>query len=81
MTHEFPQTDAHGRSRTAYAVYCRGTDVGIGITEQHGLVYLTDSEYDRQMMAADYGWRCPLCNSDASWSDDNFEQVEEASHD
>lgn len=70
---EFPKTDAHGRARTPYAVDCRGPwDLPGGGC---GLVYLTEAEYERQMMAPDKTWRCPLCRYEADWNDDNYEEA------
>ena len=73
---QYPARDAHGRERTAYAVNCLGPwDMpGHGC----GLVYLTEAEYNRQMDAPDSTWRCPLCRYDASWLDENCEQMMEA---
>lgn len=73
---DYPATDAHGRPRTPYAVNCLGPyDIE---NAGHGLVYLTDEEYERQLLASGRGWRCPICRYDAEWSDDNFEQMTEA---
>lgn len=73
---QYPSIDEHGRERTPYAVHCPGADVGVGVTQADGLVYLTNDEYAQQMRAADYRWRCPLCGSDASWDDGNYEQAQ-----
>lgn len=64
MEEEFPKRDKHGRDRTFAAVIC----------EEHGLVYLTREEYDKQMNNPDRLWECPIgCESVAFWSDGNFE--------
>ena len=74
-TIQYPIMDAWGRSRTPYAVRCLGPyDIA---NADHGLVYLTEDEYARQMCAPGKGWRCPICRYDAVWDDDNFEQMVE----
>ena len=52
---------------TPYAVNCK----------EHGLVYLTEAEYDRQMMLPDSLWQCPRagCSHFATWDDENYEQA------
>ena len=77
MLGKYPAKDAWGRPRTAFAVCCGGAfDVpGSG----HGLVYLTDEEYDRQMSSPDSLWKCPFCRYEAQWDDDNYEQMTEES--
>lgn len=47
---------------TPYAVHCR----------LHGLVYLSQAEYDRQMDDPNSLWKCP-CGRLAEWDDDNYE--------
>lgn len=70
---EFPEVDNRGRSRTPYAVVCEGPwDLpGYG----HGIVYLTEQEYSRQLSAASARWKCPLCRYEAVWSDDNYDEM------
>jgi hypothetical protein len=42
------------------------------ICPEHGKVYLTKENYNRQMRASDSTWRCPAgCH--AEWDDDNYE--------
>ena len=70
---KFPDEDAHGRPRTSFAVHCEGPwDLPGG---GHGLVYLTQEEYDRQMSAPSKTWRCPICRYEAQWDDDNYEEL------
>lgn len=38
-----------------------------------GPIYLTEAEYDRQMMAPDALWKCPRCHAGATWDDLNYE--------
>lgn len=72
-TTDHPDKDAWGRKRTPYAVNCLGPfDIE---NAGHGLVYLTDEEYELQLLASGRGWRCPICNYDAEWDDSNFEQM------
>lgn len=52
---------------TPYMVRCR----------THGDVYLTVHEYDRQMIAADGQWVCPVCLDLATWDDANYETAME----
>jgi len=52
-----------GRPRTPYAITC----------EEHGFVYLTKQEYDRQLSRPDDLWRCPVCRLTAFWSDENYD--------
>jgi hypothetical protein len=60
---------------TPYAIICSG-DPDIG-HNGCGKVYLTDAEYDRQMMAADQTWRCPVCQFGlAQFDDENFESFD-----
>lgn len=75
-TTDYPDKDAWDRPRTPYAVNCLGPfDIE---NAGHGLVYLTEDEYMRQISAPDKTWRCPICRYDAEWDDDNFEQMTEA---
>jgi hypothetical protein len=39
---------------------------------EHGLVYLSQAEYNHQMNRPDALWRCP-CGATATWDDDNYE--------
>lgn len=48
---------------TPWAVNCR----------QHGLVYLTEAEYIRQMEDSDSLWKCPDCHEPAEWDDATYE--------
>lgn len=67
----YPAVDQWGRKRTPYAVICSD----LWPSMRHGLVYLTEEEYDRQMDAPSKTWRCPICRHEADWDDDNFEQA------
>lgn len=49
---------------TAYAVICN---------KNCGKVFLTEREYNNQMLMPDARWCCPNCNSEAEWDDDNYE--------
>ena len=40
----------------------------------HGAVYLTQHEYNRQMSRPGAVWKCPECNDDCVWDDDNYER-------
>jgi hypothetical protein len=72
----YPKKDQYGRPRTPYAIYCTS-----GPLEGYsgcGLVYLTDNEYNQQMMRPNATWRCPICGMyPARWDDDNYEQFGE----
>ncbi len=41
----------------------------------HGLVKITEAEYDRQMERADDLWRCPICREPACWNQTFFEAI------
>lgn len=51
---------------TAWAVICG----------EHGQVFLTREEYDRQMDSPSALWACPECGEVAQWDDDNFDAWE-----
>jgi hypothetical protein len=53
---------------TPWAVLCQA----------HGQVFLTEAEYDRQLMRPDSVWECPRagCSHFARWDDDNYEAAE-----
>jgi hypothetical protein len=70
---KFPATDENSRARTPYAIHCLGI-WDLPEAGNHGLVYLTEEEYDRQMSNPDATWRCPLCRYEADWDDDNYEE-------
>ena len=62
---------------TPYAVYCKGNsilDEEAGKYLSCGLVFLTYTEYVKQMNKPNALWRCPNCGSDAQWDDDNYEE-------
>jgi hypothetical protein len=61
-------TPSEERKPGPYAVSCR----------EHGLVYLTEAEYDAQMDDPDEEWRCPHCGRKSEWSDENFDRWEQA---
>lgn len=73
MRRKYP-AETYGRPRTQYAVDCAGPDYTIA--PGHGIVYLTEKEYEVQMLRPDARWRCPLCYGDAVWDDDNFELIQ-----
>lgn len=58
-----PHVEGVSRVRTPWAVHCK----------QHGLVYLTEEEYSRQLMMPDYTWVCPLDGKVAHFSSTNFD--------
>lgn len=53
------------RSVTQYRVRC--SDCGV--------VYLTDSQYQRQMLRADDVWRCETCGAPAEFDDEWYDQT------
>lgn len=60
---------------TPYAVHCLGIDPTCGAGPcTEGLVFLTLQEYKYQMSHPSNTWRCPRCNGDAEWDDDNYEK-------
>ena len=78
MTPGYP-AETYGRPRTPYAIFCIGLEQQLGCG--HGLVYLTDAEYDAELNAADDGWHCPLCGTRAEWSDSNYDDAAGEVHD
>ena len=52
------------QSKTPYAIIC----------EEHGQVFLTAKEYERQLMCPDRLWECPHCREAAAFDDENFER-------
>lgn len=74
---KFPRKDAHGRVRTAYAVHCLGI-WDMPKAGNHGLVYLTEQEYEAQTLAPSKTWRCPICRYEADWDDENYEEYLDA---
>jgi hypothetical protein len=52
---------------TPWAVFC----------PQHGRVYLTNHEYNRQMNHANWRWECPICLRVSEWDDETYEAAEE----
>lgn len=67
----YPETDAHGRKRTPWAIICKDDYPDLS----HGLVYLTKDEYERQLSAPHSLWKCPICRCSAQWDDDNYEDM------
>ena len=59
--------------RTAYAVFCYG-DPSIGHMGC-GRVFMTRDQYMQQMSRPDSTWRCPECNFEADFDDDNYEEI------
>lgn len=53
---------------TPYRVRCH---------DRCGFVYLSEAEYDRQMMSPDSLWKCPKCRSSATWDDAHYEKSTE----
>lgn len=49
---------------TPWAVICR----------EHGKQFLTEEQYNNQMMNADSFWFCPVCGGHSEWDDDNYEE-------
>ena len=72
---KYPAVDSHGRKRTPWAVICRETDYIDDPELSHGLVYLTQEEYMRQLSVPDALWKCPICRCSAVWDDDNYEKM------
>lgn len=74
LKNKFPAFDAHHRERTPYAVVCNGIwdmpELGCC-----GLVYLTEEEYNKQLLASNKTWRCPICKYEADWNDENYEEM------
>jgi hypothetical protein len=64
--------DGYGEVRTPYAVFCDGPDYTIA--PGCGLVYMTEQQYEAQMSRPDALWRCPRCNGDARFDDENYEE-------
>lgn len=63
-----------GRSDTPtpYAIFCYGIDEELGGC---GKQFLTQEEYNRQMMRPSKTWQCPVCGCyDCKWDDINYEQ-------
>ncbi len=63
---------SHISPKTPFAIDCYG---------DCGKVYLSEEEYDRQMMAVDSTWKCPICRCEAYFDDDNFEDNAESWYD
>lgn len=53
----------HSPEPTQFAVIC----------PDHGQVFLTYDEYNRQLRKANSLWMCPLCGQSSTWDDDNYE--------
>jgi hypothetical protein len=66
---KFPAVDIRGEKRKAYAVVC---------TDHHGIIYLTNEEYNYQMNRPNRTWVCPICHNDAYWEDDNMQEFMDA---
>lgn len=47
-------------------------DFGMVDCKTHGYQPLTESEYDKQIMAADESWYCPRCNKKSEWVDQDI---------
>ena len=70
----YPNKDAYGNPRTAYAIRCFGWEKDD--PQACGFVYLTEADYNFQMSRPDKGWKCPLCGIyPAAWQDENFEEM------
>jgi hypothetical protein len=74
VTPPFP-SETHGRPRTPWAVFCVGPTSRWDDAERHGLIYLTEQEYEAQLDDSDMVWVCPLCGSEANWNDENYEEM------
>lgn len=55
-------------TETPWAVYCREG------CQRGKLIYLSEREYEAQMLRPDSLWRCPQCGEEAVWSDANYER-------
>ena len=53
-------------SHTPYAIIC--------VKPEHGRIFLTTKEYNRQMNNPNDLWECPICNKEAMFDDVNFEK-------
>ena len=72
----YPDKDAYGHPRTPYAIHCYGWEKND--PEAHGLVYITEVQYNAQMDRPDSLWACPLCGiKPAGWDDGNFAEMTE----
>jgi len=60
---------------TPWGVHCTGLLEGY---ECNGgrITYLTEQEYSMQLAAPNLRWRCPQCNAEAWWDDDNYEEYQ-----
>lgn len=58
---------AIGTIGTPWAIHC----------QTHGQVFLTQTEYNRQLMAADQLWCCPVCYQPATWDDANYDSYQD----
>jgi hypothetical protein len=54
------------RPSAMYAIICH----------VHGRVFLTQSEYDRQMCNVDALWTCPTCGNRAFFDDETYEKAQ-----
>ena len=52
---------------TPFAVYCNGDALGEQLS--CGLVFLSETEYEKQLDKPDLLWCCPKCGSSAEWDD------------
>lgn len=43
------------------------------VCSDHGQQFLTEEDYDNQMMKADCFWLCPVCGRYSAWDDDNYD--------
>jgi hypothetical protein len=43
----------------------------------HGLVFLSNHGYNKQMNHSNHTWRCPMCGEEAWWDDENYEKYNE----
>lgn len=48
---------------TGFAVIC----------PEHGRVFLSEEEYDRQLSRPDSTWKCPRCGKASEWDEDNYD--------
>jgi hypothetical protein len=69
---ELAERDAHTSglevASSPYAIIC----------PDHGRVYLSSAEYERQMRLPDDRWICPRDGKVSEWDDDNYERAMDA---
>jgi hypothetical protein len=56
--------------QTPWAVVC----------PEHGLQYLTKTEYFEQMHNVHAMWQCPICGKGSQWNDENYDHYDGPDH-